>query len=492
MMKQTQSQKQVQKALPQLIQRQNLLAIPTLSVEQLIRQEMEINPFLEDEEFAEEEQVEEKEEEPIVEDSGTEEEIVETDKVELENEFDVDDYLNSETDGYKAEGYETSSKDTNFENIWKTPVTMRDNLFSQLNLAGFSEKEIFIGELIIGYIDSDGYMREETANILNDIENIKKGTEFEDEVFSEKDIHGVLCKIKKFEPTGIASRNLRECLLAQVDTINAEEELKSFCRKILTDYFEELRLKNYEKLLKELSTDIDTLNKIFDLIGKLNPKPGNLIDSSDNHYIVPDLLVIKDNDEYKVELNDRHLPPLRINSAYVKLINGQKKKIDKNTKEFIKNNYERAKWFIDALKSRRLTMLRVMHSILKRQREFFDSDGEHMKPLFEKDVAEDISMDISTVSRTVRGKYVQTDFGIYELKYFFSNNVKSDEGDDISSRELKSKLKDIIQNENPLKPLSDDDLTEELIKLGFRIARRTVAKYRESMKIPKARLRRKL
>ena len=285
---------------------------------------------------------------------------------------------------------------------------------------------------------------------------------------------------------------MKECLLIQIDSIKEDEVLKNLCKRILTDYFEELRLKNFEKLLKELSIDIDILNKLFEIIGKLNPKPGNIIDSTDNHYIVPDMIIVKDNNDYKIELNDRHLPPLRINSAYVKLISGRRKKVDKNTKEFIRNNFERAKWFIEALRSRRETMLKVMISILKHQRVFFDSMGEHLKPLFEKDVADDISMDISTVSRTVRGKYVQTDFGIYELKYFFSNNVKTEDGEDVSSKELKSKLRDIITGENPLKPFSDDDLTEELSRLGFKIARRTVAKYRESMKIPKARLRRKL
>ena len=490
MLKQTQSQKQVQKALPQLIQRQNLLAIPTLSVEQLIRQELEVNPFLEDEEIAEE--TEEKEEETKTDETDSADEPVKEETEKAEDEFDLDDYMNSETDGFKTEDYEGSPKEVNYENIWRTRTTLHENILSQLNLAGFSEKETFIGEKLVSYIDDDGYMRENVIDILDDIEKDKIGTEFEDLIFSEKDVCTVLSKIQKFEPIGIASRNLKECLLIQIDSIKEDEVLKNLCKRILTDYFEELRLKNFEKLLKELSIDIDILNKLFEIIGKLNPKPGNIIDSTDNHYIVPDMIIVKDNNDYKIELNDRHLPPLRINSAYVKLISGRRKKVDKNTKEFIRNNFERAKWFIEALRSRRETMLKVMISILKHQRVFFDSMGEHLKPLFEKDVADDISMDISTVSRTVRGKYVQTDFGIYELKYFFSNNVKTEDGEDVSSKELKSKLRDIITGENPLKPFSDDDLTEELSRLGFKIARRTVAKYRESMKIPKARLRRKL
>ncbi|MBC8486752.1 MAG: RNA polymerase sigma-54 factor, partial [Bacteroidetes bacterium] len=202
--------------------------------------------------------------------------------------------------------------------------------------------------------------------------------------------------------------------------------------------------------------------------------------------------VTKENGEYKIELNDRNIPSLRLNKTYKKLLSRDKKKLAEDTKDFITNNFERAKWFLEAIKSRRETMLKVMNSILRRQIEFFDNLGEGLKPMYEKDVAEDINMDISTVSRTVRGKYVQTDFGIYELKYFFSNYMKNDEGDDISTKEIKIKLKEIIDNEDTSKPFTDDQLAVEMKKIGYKIARRTIAKYRESLKIPKARLRRKI
>ena len=258
------------------------------------------------------------------------------------------------------------------------------------------------------------------------------------------------------------------------------------------EYFEEFRLKNFEKLIKDLQIDIDVVNKIFELIGKLNPKPGLSEDIEDNHYIYPDLIVRKENNEYKVELNDKHIPSVKLNNMYLKLAENKKNLYDKSAKEFVKNNYERARWFLDAIKSRRMTMLKVMNSILKRQIEFFENMGENLKPMYEKDIADDINMDISTISRTVRGKYVQTSFGIYELKQFFSNYIRNDEGDDVSTKEIKNKLKEIIGNENPKSPLTDDDLTKELNKAGFKIARRTVAKYRESLKIAKARLRRKI
>jgi len=447
---------------------------------------MEQNPFLEEiDDLADEQEVEEKE--------TTEEHEKETEEVEKkEEEFDMDDFANSEIDGYKTEDYETSQKSVNYENIWKSKSSLTDSLMSQLHLSGLSEKYVFIGEIIIGNLDDEGYLRETNDEVLADIEKHKVNTEFEDENFELREIRSVVSEIQTFDPIGIASRNLRDCLLKQIDQLNNNEDIKSLAKKVLIEYFEEFRLKNYEKLMKELNVDIEVVNRIFELISKLNPKPGYIGDSTDSHYIYPDLIVRKENNEYKIEINDRNVPVLRLSKAYRDLTDNIGRKFDKSAKEFVKNNFERAKWFIDAIKSRRQTMLKVMNSILKRQREFFDNMGENLKPMYEKDVAEDISMDISTVSRTVRGKYVQTEFGIYELKYFFSNYLKTDEGDDVSTKEIKTKLKEIIENENPYKPFNDDDLTRELNKLGFKIARRTVAKYREAMKIPKARLRRKL
>ena len=484
MLRQTQSQKLLQKTLPQIIQKQSLLAVPILSIEQMVRQEMEQNPFLEEvDDFQEEREHDEK-------DSFDEADAENVDK--KEEEFDMDDFANSEIDGYKTEDCESSQKNLNYENIWKSRSSLTDSLVSQLHLSGLREEYVFIGEIIIGNLDDEGYIRETDEEILEDVNKHKEGSEFEEEVFSIKDIENVITEIQTFDPPGIASRNLRDCLLKQIDLLQNNKDIKEIAKRVLIEYFEEFRLKNYEKLMKDLNVDIEIINRIFELISKLNPKPGYIGDAMDNHYITPDLIVRKENNEYKIEINDRNVPVLRLSKAYRDLTDNLGRRADKNAKEFVKTNYERAKWFIDAIKSRRQTMLKVMNSILKRQREFFDNMGENLKPMYEKDVAEDISMDISTVSRTVRGKYVQTDFGIYELKYFFSNYLKTEEGDDVSTKEIKAKIKEIIENENLYKPLNDDDLTGELNKLGFKIARRTVAKYREAMKIPKARLRRKL
>jgi RNA polymerase sigma-54 factor len=485
MLKQTQSQKLLQKTLPQIIQKQSLLAIPILSIEQMVRQEMEQNPFLEEiDDLADEQEIEK----DTVEELDKEKEEIEK----KDEEFDMDDFANSEIDGYKTEDYETKQNTVNYENIWKSKSSLTDSLISQLHLSGLSEKYVFIGEIIIGNLDDEGYLRESNEEVLSDIDKQKIGTEYENDIFYINEIESVISEIQTFDPIGIASRNLRECLLKQIDQLVNNEDVKSLAKRVLIEYFEEFRLKNYEKMMKDLNVEIEVINKIFELISRLNPKPGYIGDASDNHYIYPDLIVRKENNEYKIEINDRNVPVLRLSKAYRDLTDNLGRKGDKSAKEFVKTNFERAKWFIDAIKSRRQTMLKVMNSILKRQREFFDNMGENLKPMYEKDVAEDISMDISTVSRTVRGKYVQTDFGIYELKYFFSNYLKTEEGDDVSTKEIKSKVKDIIENENPYKPYNDDDLTRELNKLGFKIARRTVAKYREAMKIPKARLRRKL
>jgi RNA polymerase sigma-54 factor len=281
---------------------------------------------------------------------------------------------------------------------------------------------------------------------------------------------------------------LTECLLAQLNDADLDKKTKSICIDIISNHFEEFRLKNYEKLMKLFNIGTGDINVIFDLISKLNPKPGYSSDNSDSIYIFPDIIIYKENDEFKVELNDKSIPSLRLNDMYNHLM----KTGDKQAKDFIKTNLERAKWFLESLRSRKETLLKVVYAILYRQTVFFEQRGKNLKPMLEKEIAEDISMDISTVSRTVRGKYVQTDFGVFELKHFFSYHIKNEEGTDISNREVKVKISELIEKEDHASPYTDDDLVNELTKFGYRIARRTVAKYRESLKIPVARLRRKL
>jgi RNA polymerase sigma-54 factor len=257
---------------------------------------------------------------------------------------------------------------------------------------------------------------------------------------------------------------------------------------MINDYFDDFKHKHYEKLSKELGVPLEKINELFEIIHRLNPVPGKQDTAAD--YIYPDFIVTKSDGKLLVELNDDSRPKVRISKKYLDLLNSNE--VEKDTKEFLKNKLDSAKWFINAIQSRKQTMLKVMNAIVKRQREFFESHGENLKPMFEKDIAEDISMDISTVSRVVRGKYAQTDFGIYELKYFFSNALHTESGEDVSNKIVKEKIKELIDSENKSKPLSDDKLTELMSQSGFNIARRTVAKYRESMKIPKATMRRKI
>lgn len=486
MLKQTQSQKLLQKILPQVIQKQNLLAIPTLSLEQLVKLELEQNPFLEEVTESEEESVESEEEDK---DLSNENET--TNEENTAEEFDWEDFSNTETEGYKTEEFNYSEK-PNYENLYKSRVTLRDILISQINLSELNDLKIFIGEEIIGNLDDDGYVKETNEELLQELNKIKIGTEFENSEINVDMIAEVRKVIMEFEPPGIASENLKECLLVQIRLADEDEDFKLLCKRVLESYLEEFRLKNYEKLMKELGIDKTTVKRIFEFISKLNPKPGYIDEEDTQNIIYPDLLIIRDEDGYRIELNDKNFPSLKINNTYKKLISGKRNKLSKDAREFIINNFDRAKWFLDSIKSRRETILKVMKSILERQKEFFDNKGEGLRPMYEKDVAEDINMDISTVSRTVRGKYVQTDFGIFELKYFFSNYVRSNEGDDVSTKEIKHKIKEIIDNEDSSKPFTDDEIVNELQKQGYKIARRTIAKYRDMMKIPKARLRRKI
>ncbi len=487
MFKQSQHQKQLQRLMPQIIQKQNLLAIPTIALEQMVKLEMELNPFLEEvNELLEDQQNDETE----VETDVTQEESEESSEpVKKEDEeFDTDDYVNSDYEGYKTEESMEGEDRGNYENMWSSRVTLKDNLLSQLHLSGISEKESFIGEEIIWSIDDEGYFRDNPEDVVADLEKQKAGTVFENETFTVEELNKVLKLIQSFEPVGIASRNLEDCLITQLDESTLDEGMKKLCKDILLNHFDEFRLKNYEKLMKEYNITIDEVNEIFKVISHLNPKPGYVYESNDNIYIYPDITVSYKNNEYVVELNDRSIPSLRLNDMYSHIM----KTNDKDAKEFIKNNLERAKWFLESLRSRKETLLKVMYAILHRQREFFDNMGKNLKPMLEKEIAEDIMMDISTVSRTVRGKYVQTDFGIYELKHFFSYHITSDSGDDISTKEVKVKIAEIISEEDPGKPFTDDDLVEQLQKYGYKIARRTAAKYREALRIPVARLRRQI
>ncbi len=503
MLKQTYTQKLTQKHLPKIILTQNILSIPTLALDNIIKRELELNPMLEEENEIDEEENEPQQvtEEPILEnlpdqsetDTESKEELnIEAEEVNPKEEFDWDEYFENESEEYKSyDGEPGSNFDKN--SLIQNSNDLLDTLRLQLQLSDLSKKLIFIGEEIIWSLNDDGYFIDNPEDILCDLEVKKLQTEFENECFTLDELNESLSFIQKnLDPAGIAARNLHECLLIQIERSVKNPEFRKYCGIVLKNHFEDLRLKRYERISKEMNIDLEKVKEIFDFIHKLNPKPGLKNESPAENYIVPDLIVKKIDDKFEIFLNDRFVPSLRINRTYKNLYVDEKKTLDKTTKEYITNNFNRARWFIDAINSRRETMLKIMDAIIERQEHFFNNNGEGLLPLYEKDVAENIKMDTSTVSRAVRGKFVQTDFGIYELRSFFTSPLATNDGEDVSNVEAKVKLKELIDNENKSKPFTDEELTHEMIKIGFRIARRTIAKYREAINIPVAKLRREI
>ncbi len=497
--------KQTQKILPKIVLNQNILAIPTLALDNLIKRELEMNPMLEegaepdidvntdtesltitDTDTAQDKLSEENAESEI-----TSEEIPEP-ELKTEDEYNWDEYFENESESQT--NYKSGS-DTEFDtnNIKDDEQSMYDNLIVQLHMCDIPQKEIFTGEEIIWSLDNDGYFREEIGTVLEDINSKKEGTEFETEEFCEEDLINSLEYIQnKLDPPGIAARNLAECLILQVKRSSNDLRIKELTVRTLETYFEDLKHKRFEKLAAELGIELDEVKEIFDIIHKLSPKPYSQDNDDYNGYIVPDLIVKKINGKYEVYMNEKYIPTLTINKTYSEMYRNRKNTLDKNTKEYLLNNFNKAKWFIDAINSRRETMIKITEAIIKRQTEFFDNNGENIKPVFEKDIAEDIKMDTSTISRAVKGKYLQTDFGIYELRSFFSNSVSKNDGSEVSTIEVRNKIRDIIEKENKENPLTDLEISAELSKSGINIARRTVAKYRESIDIPISKQRREI
>jgi RNA polymerase sigma-54 factor len=324
------------------------------------------------------------------------------------------------------------------------------------------------------------------AMIVQDL-NLTHGTSI-----SLEKAEGVLKRIQRLDPVGIASRSLQECLIVQLDARSLDPTLKSMALCILKDYYEDFTMRHFEEIAKKLNISLDDLKHALELIQHLNPKPGEGEFTAHENYVVPDFIVTQSDDDFIITLNDRNIPPLRINKAYKELMSKRKKNgVSTEAKDFIRQRFEAAKWFISSIHQRRETMIKVMRTIVDKQREFF-ATGEGLRPMIYKDISEVISMDISTISRVVNSKYVQTDYGVFSLRHFFSDSISTTDGEEISNKEVKKKLKALIDAEDPLRPLSDHKLAELLNAQGLNIARRTVAKYREAMLIPVARLRRKL
>ncbi len=491
-----------QKLSPQQIQFIKLLQIPTVELEARIKEEMEINPALEegDEEFGDTADNEptdtlDNDEDMDGDDFNDDTGIMEEERPERDDEadLDLDDYLgDDDIGGYKMQGDGPDPDDDDRDMPLAGGKSFTESLLDQLGFLRLSERQEIIGRQLIGSIDADGYLRRDLYAISNDLafgQNIEA---------SEDEIEQVLKLIQQFDPAGIAARDLQECLLLQLERREQTEDVQNATR-ILSETFTEFTKKHYDKIESKLGIDDEQLKDAINVILKLNPKPGETSSGTAKpQYVIPDFILTNDNGVINLSLNSRNAPDLRISREYVDLFQAYDKssKKDKKLKEtvaFVKQKLDAAKWFIDAIKQRQNTLLRTMEAIVNYQKEFFlTGDESKLKPMILKDIAEEIQMDISTVSRVANSKYVQTEYGIYPLKYFFSEGIATDSGEDASSREVKAIIKDIIDAESKRKPLSDDKIEKILNEKGYNIARRTVAKYREQLNIPVARLRREL
>lgn len=475
-----------QKLSPQQIQFIKLLQVPTAELDTRIEEELEINPALEE---GESEAPEEK-----TESEQQEEEF----DAESKNDDDVDlkDYLGDDD----SIGYKMQSDGGGDEDDREMPIPMgtslHEQLISQLGYLGLNEMQDAIGKQLIGSIEADGYIRRELEAIVNDLA-FSQGIDT-----TAEEVESVLKKIQQFDPAGIAARNLQECLLLQLERMDNGHDIDvAVAKKIISECFDEFTKKHYQKIQKKLGTeDEEFVRDAMELIVKLNPKPGSGSTTGmvKNQYIMPDFILVNNNGKLELSLNSRNAPELRISKSYTEMFKAYDKgdKKDKKLKEavtFVKQKLDAAKWFIDAIKQRQHTLLRTMKAIVDFQYDFFlEGDETKLRPMILKDIAQMISMDISTVSRVASSKAVQTDFGIFPLKYFFSEGISTDSGEEVSSREVKQIIKDIIEGEDKNKPFSDDRLEKILNDKGYNIARRTVAKYREQLNIPVARLRKEL
>ncbi|MDX1530112.1 MAG: RNA polymerase factor sigma-54, partial [Rhodothermales bacterium] len=412
-----------------------------------------------------------------------------------EDEFDWDEFINSPDDlyGYKAR-VDHSAEEEQREVPMPYKSTMAEHLRDQLGLLDLDEHQAIIAEQIIGSIEEDGYLRRSIDSIVDDI-MFSQGL-----MLTEDDVEAVLKKIQRLDPPGIGCRDLQECLLIQLEVLPDDVDGREDAIDMVRDAYKAFTMKHFDQIMRKLGIGEEELKEAYDLVQRLNPKPGEGAFAPSTNYVTPDFTVEFVDDEFIISLNGRNAPELRINRHYRRMWNNlsaEKKKSGLNgkgdeTRQFLKSRMESARWFINSINQRRATMLKVMRAIVELQEEFFRNGEGNLKPMILKDVAERIGMDISTISRVVNGKYVQTEWGVYELKYFFSEGLTTDSGEEVSNKEVKAIIERIIAEEDKEKPLSDQKIATMLEERGFQIARRTVTKYREQLHIPVARLRKEI
>lgn len=467
---------------PQQILLSSLLQLPIIALEQKIKTEVEQNPVLEIDDDVTEEPAEENDEtEQALEGEVGEQELDGADQEDgdLEaEEIDWDEILN-DPDGFEPQYSQYSGQKERPDIPNPQRLSLTDHLLEQINLLQFNDLEHEIAEQIIYNIDDVGYLS-------TDLEIIAANTSSTVEKVEE-----VLSEVQHLEPVGIGSRNLRECLRIQLEDKIEENPDAEIAFDIVDNHFDDFANKRFSKIEQKTDYTKDDLVLAQKVIERLNPKPGEALLDPETNYIVPDLIVERIDGEFVISLNDGNIPKLHLSNYYLTLYQKGKKAGDKETKNFLKKKIDSARWFINSIHQRRTTMLRVMRAIVQRQYDFFDKGKEYLKPMILKNIAEDVDMDISTISRVTNGKYVQTDRGVYELKYFFTESIKTEDGE-VSNRVIKDRIKEIIEEEDKQKPLSDSKIAKKLREDGYTIARRTVAKYREQQNLPVARLRREI
>jgi len=456
------TQEQILKLTPQQIQLSALLQLPIQNLEQAIDEELEKNPALEIDENTPPKRAEE----------NKDLETSDSPKTYDDPEYDWESVFSRMS---RSSLLPYASEEEFTEMPQADVPTFYEKILQQIRTSGLSERDMKIAEQIIWNTDSDGYLKvpvENIAYIMNEL---------------PETVEGILKIVMQMDPPGIGSRDLRECLLSQLN----ERKVPSYVIDIVKDHFNDFANHRYEQILHRLNISEDELENARKIISRLNPKPAAEESAYSNFVIIPDLIVTEEDGEFQVMVNDGSIPELRISRSYLDMI-AHKKNLDKETRDYLKKKIESAKWFIQSIYQRRDTMIRVMNAIIEKQRDFFEGRPDSLKPMILKDIAEEINMDISTISRVTNGKYVQTPVGLYELKYFFSEGMKDSEGEDVSTRHIKKALKDIVTSEDKRHPLNDDQVVHILKVKGFNVARRTVAKYREQLGIPVARLRREI
>ncbi|TVR41225.1 MAG: RNA polymerase sigma-54 factor [Cryomorphaceae bacterium] len=491
MLKQTLQQKLLQKLSPQQIQLMKLLQVPTMELEQRIKEEIEGNPALEEGADADEEELREREEYNNTDDNDNDRD----EERSRDDDFDISEYMqDDEMPSYKLSANNHSPDDEDRSMPISSGRTFHENLLTQLGLADLDEHERELALTLVGNLDDDGYLRRDLINIVDDLafsQNLST---------SELELGEVLKVIQEFEPAGVGARNLQECLLIQIKRRKNQGPAVQLATRLLEDHFESFTKKHYDKITRRLDVSEEELKAAVDEIIRLNPRPGNsMTDTSRSiQHVVPDFLLSVEDNDIKLSLNGRNAPELRISRTYKDMLqtyaeSKEKSKQDKEALMFVKQKIDSAKWFIDAIRQRQETLLYTMNAIVEIQKEYFlTGDETKLKPMILKDVAEKVNLDISTISRVANSKYVQTPYGTFLIKTFFSESLSTDSGEEVSTREVKKILQDAIDQENKSKPLTDDRLAKLLKDKGYNIARRTVAKYREQLNIPVARLRKEL